>query len=356
LFLFLLVSGHLISIHGRIIQNQKILAIKNRLHKTSATATVTAKIIGDPKDFTYVQLFGVMSGEYCVKLTRDAAAKAKQLYDLAQQYFANPPAPVEGCDTADAPKKILCDQYAEYQMFLASVQLDQDPDRPEIPKEITDVDADPESLIELGDRIAVVDDIIVAVGVITAVATFISKMVAWFKPAELSPEQQDKINSWSDYARTVIDIAKVKLGEYKDILSSHSDKAATLPPESVKSLQEGLAILRTTLKKLTETFQRVLGLLDQCKVERAREFHDAGGIIGAIFSAGISYAAWWDQKNKRINGWQDDAVRICGVDVLGPRISAVRAAMDSLHSTMSSMIFKILDASVTAPNWGADAS
>jgi len=308
-----------------------------------------------------------MMGLSCVMFSGKAKQAVIDAKAAAKECFESPPPPINDCEHATGPNVEKCKQINDCTVFKDAVvvhksTLDSMPKQPpeldhldsivdsDPPAPSTDTTTDAEdtptpNLIQMRSdtKIALVDDIIVVATTCAALYGFINSLIAWFKPAELSPSQQKTLNSWLDYANVVIDISKTKLKQYAAAIDKNPVAANLAEPITLD-----LRRFEGTLAKLKKEVQDILGLMQQCKDERDREF-SAGLTWGAVFSFGISYAAWWDLKNKRIRSWHDEVM--CGVDQLNPRISAVRATMDALHADISLRILALFQAKVDAPVW-----
>jgi len=213
---------------------------------------------------------------------------------------------------------------------------------PAKPKELQKLDVEATNFVQLEShtKIAVIDDLLMAVAIFGAAVSFIDELIKWFTPAELSADQQRLLNAWMDYAKQVIRISKRKVEEYSDIVKAH-------PPASSVSLTADLDELRTAVRQLTDEIERITALLKQVVTRRAEEM-TTGGTVGAWFSFGISYAVFCKDKTNDIESMHKQAM--CGVDVLQPKILAVKTAMDALHADISMKILKAISGvAVSAP-------
>jgi len=361
LLIVLIFSSHLIGIDASIKANIKARRMTRQQHLTRDRARTKTRGFEDSKAVTVEDVLNVMMDDVCLVFTGDGNSQMEAAKEAARNCFKSPPPKPSGtCDaTVTGDQKKACQAYNDCLVFidattvskstLDSMPPETDPGLVRIAKYDNDNDDDTTvtNFIQTrtGTSVVVVDDILAVAGTCIAIYKFINSLIAWFKPAELTESQQKTLNSWLDYAKVVIDIAKSKLTEYGTALTGYDASA-----DVSKSIADDLARLDKTLAKLKKEVKTILGLMKQCKDERDREF-SAGLTWGAVFSFGISYGVWWDLKNKRIESWHNDVM--CGVEQLNPRISAVRAAMDALHADVSMKILSILRKTVAAPVWGS---
>jgi len=359
LFILLIVSSHLIGIEADI--RSKRLGSQHHLSagqkaKARAQLKVKTRGIDDPKkQVDFNDFLSMVMGYTCLQFTGPGMEVVKETGAEMQKCIDSPPNKPDDCDADKPTDKPDCKEYNECRLFFVTKEVTLDtlaemPSKSDFPglDRLDGLVVPQDGLIQTGSQtgIVLVDDILLVAGTCISLYKFIDSLIKWFKPAELSSEQREKLDAWLDYAKVVIKIASNKLEEYANVVNEN-------PPEAdVSVIKKDLDLLDTTLAALEKEVSRILGLMKQCAAERDRE-PDGGVWTGAAFSLFISYAFWWNAKNQRIDSWHGDVM--CGVDRLTPRCSAVRTAMEALHADMTLKVFsaiKDIKDSVSAPKWG----